>query len=125
MGRFGDELLERVERAVDRTFQMVLSLPNNVLAWEIGRQIVRSAGSSGANLEEAKGCLSRKDFAHRFSVSLRETRETLYWLRRIEKNRLIPARRLGQLQAEWNELVSIMTSVLKKLRSSSRTGEAR
>lgn len=31
MGRFGDELLDRVENAVDRTFQMVLALPNNVL----------------------------------------------------------------------------------------------
>lgn len=68
--------------------------------------------------------MSRKDFAHRFSVSLRETRETLYWLRRIERNRLIGVGRLEGLQAEWNELVSIMTTSLKKLRAPAKTSRA-
>ena len=53
MGQFGDDLIERVERAGDRTIQMVLALPNDPAGWEIGRQVVRSAGSVGANIEEA------------------------------------------------------------------------
>jgi four helix bundle protein len=116
MGRFGDELVERVEKAVDRTIQMVLALPNNVAAWEIGRQVIRSAGSAGANLEEGKGSISRKDFVHKFSLSLRESRETLYWIRRIDRNKLLPTKRLIDLRREWDEIVAIMTTILKKLR---------
>ena len=116
MSRFGDQLVERVENALDRTIRMVPGIPKNVVGWEIGKQIVRSAGSVGANLEEGKGATSRRDFAHRMSISLRESRETLYWIRRIERNKLLPAKRLTDLTKEWNELVAIMTSVLKKLR---------
>ena len=118
MGRFGDELIGRVEEAVDRTIQLVLTLPHNVAGWEIGKQLIRSAGSVGANLEEGKGAMSRKDFAHRLGISLREARETLYWLRRIGRNQLVSPDRLGALQTEWNELVSIMTTIVKKLRVS-------
>jgi four helix bundle protein len=116
MGQFGNDLMERVERAADRTIQMSLALPNNAAGWEIGRQIVRSAGSVGANIEEAQAVLSRKDFTYRMSVALREARETLYWMRRIERNQLLPASRLADLRSEWNELVSVLTASQKKLR---------
>ena len=62
MSKFGDELLERVELAVDRTIQMVLALPNNMAGWEVGKQIIRSSGSVGANLEESRGTISKKRF---------------------------------------------------------------
>lgn len=119
MGQFGEELLERVENAVDRTIQMALGLPSNVAGWTIGRQVIRSAGSVGANLEEAQAVLTRKDFVHKMSLALREARETFYWMRRIERNELLPAQRLGELQSEWNELVGVLTSIQKKLRRES------
>ena len=98
MSKFGDELLERVESAVDRTIQMALALPNNVAGWEIGRQIIRSSGSVKANLEESKGTISRKDFTHKLNITLRESRETLYWIRRVENNGLMPVKRLADLK---------------------------
>jgi four helix bundle protein len=116
MSRFGEQLVERVERAVDRTIRMALALPRNVAGSEIGRQVVRSSGSVGANLEEAQACTSRKDFTHKLSLSLREARETLYWMRRIENARLLKANRLAELTAEWDELVAILTSIQAKLR---------
>ena len=61
MSKFGDELLERVELVVDRTIQMALLLPNNVAGWEIGKQIIRSSCSVGANLAESQVAVSRKD----------------------------------------------------------------
>lgn len=111
------DLLTRVEQAVDRTIQMALALPRNVAGQEIGRQVIRSSGSVGANLEESKAAVSREDYTYRVSVSLRESRETLYWIRRIERNKLLPAGRLAKLAEEWNELVAIMTTSQKKLRS--------
>ncbi len=116
MGGNERDLLGRVERAVDRTIQMVLALPRNVAGQEIGRQLVRSAGSVGANLEEAQACLTRKDYLYKVSLSLREARETLYWIRRIERNRLLPEERLTSLADEWDEIVAILTATQKKLR---------
>ena len=116
MGQFGDDLIDRVERAADRMIQMVLALPSNPVGWEIGRQVVRSAGSVGANLEEAQAVLTRKDFTYKISVALREARETLYWMRRIERNELLPAGRLADLRSEWDEIVSVLTASQKKLR---------
>jgi four helix bundle protein len=56
----------------------------------IGGQLVRSGTSSGANYEEACGAESRLDFIHKLQVVLKELRESLYWLRLIEKASLIP-----------------------------------
>ena len=116
MSKFGDELLERIESAVDRTIQMVLALPNNVAGWEIGKQLIRSSSSVGANLEESQVAVSRKDFTNKLSISLKEGRETLYWIRRIERNELLPAGRLIDLKNEWDEIVAMITSIQKKLR---------
>lgn len=117
MGRFALDLPERTEKAADRTIQMALALPNNVAGWVIGRQIIRSSCSVGANLEESLAVLTRKDDTHKTSIALREARETLYWIRRIENNMLLPNKRLARLKAEWNELVAILTAAQKKLRT--------
>ena len=116
MGYVGEDLQERIEAAIDRTIQMAMALPRNVAGQEIGRQIIRSAGSVGANLEEARATLTRADYTHKVSLSLREARETLYWTRRIVSNDLLAAKRLTPLQAEWDELVAILTTTQKKLR---------
>ncbi|MHC4675093.1 MAG: four helix bundle protein, partial [Planctomycetota bacterium] len=105
----------RVEAVVDRTIQMVLALPNNAAGWEISRQIIRSSGSVGANLEESQAASSRKDFANRLGISFREGRETQYWIRRIENNKLFPAKRLKDLKKEWSEIVAMITTIKKKL----------
>ena len=111
-----DELLQRIEAAVDRTIQMSLALPRNVAGQEIGRQVIRSAGGAGANLEEGKAVLSRKDYTYKVSLALREARETLFWIRRVERNCLMPVSRLKDLAKEWDEIVAILTSMVKKLR---------
>ena len=104
-----EEMLARVEKIIDRTIQMAIALPRNVAGQEIGRQVIRSSGSVGANLEEGRGALSRNDYTFKVSLALRESRETLYWIRRIESNKLHPAARLAPLRTEWNEIVAILT----------------
>ena len=116
MGYATADLLARVEEAVDRTIQMAMALPSNGAGAVIGRQIVRSSGSVGANIEEAQPVITRKDYTNRISLSLREARETLYWMRRIENNKLLSATRLGSLKTEWNALVGILTATQKNLR---------
>lgn len=53
-------------------------------------QFVRSATSVGANLEEARSAQTRRDSAAKFSIALKEARETAYWLRLMVATRLVP-----------------------------------
>lgn len=117
---FLDFLFERLEPLIDRTIQMALSLPRNVAGQEIGRQVIRSSGGSGSNLEEAKAVLTRTDYTYKLSLALREARETLFWVRRIIANQLLPARRLEPLQNDWNEIIGMLTKAQKKLRTRSK-----
>ncbi len=91
-------------------------MPNNGVAWELQRQFVRSSGSVGANLAEAKGILTKPEFNHKVSISLREAHETLFWLRRISNAELLSPSSLAALIDEANEIVSILTAILKRAR---------
>jgi four helix bundle protein len=76
------------------------------------------AGTSvGANAEEAKAAYSRRDFASKNSIVLREARESRYWLRLIAAQNLAPADLLGPLLDESNELIAIYTATVKRARS--------
>ena len=82
----------------------------------IARQIARSGTSIGANVEEAQGSHSKADFVHRMNVARREARETHYWLRLIAADGLVPAERLADLAQEAEEVVRILTAIVKTAR---------
>ena len=56
-------------------------LPKNLTNIEIGKQLIRSAGSVGANYIEANEALSKKDFLMRIKICRKEAKESHYWLR--------------------------------------------
>lgn len=81
-----------------------------------GRQVLRSGTSIGANLEEASAAQSKADFISKCNIALKEARETYYWLRLLMTTGVIPVHRLRQLADESNELVAILTTIVKKSR---------
>ena len=83
----------------------------------IARQLLRSGTSIGANLEEAKSASSRRDLLFRFQASLREARETKYWLRLIVATNLAPPGLVNEPLREVDELVAILTKSVQRLRS--------
>jgi len=84
----------------------------------LGRQVLRSGASVGANLEEAAAGQSKADFISKCNLALKEARETHYWLRLLIETAVVPANKLTELADESNELVTILTSIMKKSRSS-------
>lgn len=56
----------------------------------ISKQLLRSATSIGANIEEANAAQTKKDFIAKMSIASKEARETKYWLRLLDKSKLIP-----------------------------------
>ena len=85
----------------------------------LGRQVLRSGTSIGANLEEAAAGQSKADFISKCNIALKEARETYYWLRLLIKTEVVPANKLSELVNESNELVAILTTIVKKSRSAS------
>jgi four helix bundle protein len=83
---------------------------------QIAWQLAAAATSVGSNLEEAKAAYSRRDFAAKNAISLKEIREALYWLRVIERCSLAPEGAVGPLLAEAHELTAMLTAGMKRLR---------
>ena len=81
---------------------------------QLGAQLVRAGTSIGANLEEAKAAHTRREFACKLGIVLREAREALYWLRLVEANELAEAAETRALVLEADELVAIFTAAVRK-----------
>ncbi|WP_299466811.1 four helix bundle protein, partial [uncultured Microscilla sp.] len=58
--------------------------------YTLSQQIVRSGTSIGANVEEAIGAQSGKDFVHKLSIAYKEARETHYWIRLLGDSHYLP-----------------------------------
>ena len=81
--------------------------------YEVSSQLLRSGTSIGANVEEALAGQSRKDFFAKMSIASKEARETNYWLRLIKDTGLFDKQQLQKLLLESEELVKILTSIVK------------
>ena len=79
----------------------------------LGKQLIRSGTSIGANIEEAQGGQSRADFLSKISIACKEARETLYWLKLLEAAEVVSDDRLKEIKTEANELVGILTAIIK------------
>jgi four helix bundle protein len=81
------------------------------------RQLLRSGTSIGANVEEALGGQSRKDFVAKLAIAAKEARETTYWLRLITKTQSRESHDLARLLTECGELVKMLNSIILTTRS--------
>ena len=81
-------------------------------------QLLRSGTGVGANLTEARGGQSRADFISKCRIALKEARESYYWLRILRECRLIEERRIDPLVNEADQIVAILTSIVKRATSS-------
>lgn len=77
------DLEERCFAFAKRANEYVRKLPRDIPNIENGKQLVRSAGSVGANYIEANEALSKKDFVMRVKISKKEAKENRFWQRRV------------------------------------------
>ena len=105
---------------VERTFKfsvqivgIVNLLPRTPPGIAIANQIIRSGTSIGANMEEAQDAFSRNDFLHAVNISLKEARETFYWLKIIDETNLTSKEQLLIAMQENTELIKILTTIVK------------
>jgi four helix bundle protein len=85
--------------------------------FEISSQLLRSGTSIGANVEEAIGAQSRRDFTAKLSISYKEARESHYWLRLIKDAGFLNADTSLILITRCEEILKIIGSIQKTIRS--------
>ena len=79
----------------------------------MSRQLMRAATSIGANLEEADAGQSRADFISKCTISLKEAREALYWLRLLRATNKLDAS-AEALVHESDRIVAVITTIVRK-----------
>lgn len=82
----------------------------------ISKQLLRSGTSIGANVEEATAAQTKKDFATKMSIASKEARETRYWLRLLNKSKLVEYDYKNYLN-KIDELIRIITAIVKTAQS--------
>ena len=103
-----------------RTFRLVDALPRTHSADIIGRQLLRSATSVGANYRAACRAKSTADFIAKMGIVDEEADETTFWLEVIIDAKLMDEALVGELLNECNEIVSIVVTSIKTARGGVR-----
>ncbi|MEX2380448.1 MAG: four helix bundle protein [Vicingaceae bacterium] len=82
----------------------------------ISKQLIKAATSIGANVEEAIGAHSEKDFYYKITIAHREARETNYWIRLLGELELISDTMTKELLKDIDELIKLSGSIQKTMR---------
>jgi len=107
------DIEERTFRFGVEIAKFVGDLPKTPAGFGVGRQVVRSGTSVGANIQEAQSAVSRLDFINKFGIALKEARETKYWLRIAEEAHLAKDSRVKVLLGENEEIIKILVTIIK------------
>ncbi len=113
------EFKNRTKKIALRIIKLVESLPKTTSGSVIGKQLLRSATSVGANYRAACRGKSTADVIHKLSIVEEEADESLYWLELLIESELVPERKLSELQKEMNEITAMIVSSIKTLRAKS------
>ncbi|MFA5554376.1 MAG: four helix bundle protein [Phycisphaerae bacterium] len=109
----GRDIIERTFELAVRIVKLAGSLTQRSRVGEkLASQIIRSGTSIGANVEEAQAAESRADFIHKYRISLKEARETIYWLKLIAAANLLPEKSIASLRTEADEISRIIAKII-------------
>lgn len=108
------------ERTTDfalRIIRMYTQLPKTEEARVLGRQILRSRTSVGANYREARRARSIAEFISKIGDCLKEADETSYWLELLVRGEIVPKQKLASLRDEANQIIAIFTTISKNAKN--------
>jgi four helix bundle protein len=92
-------------------------LPKTTEAQVIGKQVLRSGTSVGAQYREAQRAKSDADFINKVEGSLQELDETAYWLELLQESGMFSTEKLTPLLKETDELTAIFVTIVKKVKN--------
>lgn len=108
-----NDLVERTTEFTLRVVRMFVTLPKTDEARVLGKQVLRSGTSVGANEREAQRARSKAEFIAKIGDCLKELDESSYWLEVLVRSENVPAPKLAALRDEANQLLAIFTTISK------------
>lgn len=113
-----NDLPDRTFEFTARIVELCRTLERNPgVSRTMAQQMLRSGTSIGANVQEGQASQSEADFLSKYSIACKEARETQYWLRLLETTNVLGKNQVRPLLKECSELVAILTTIVKKLKS--------
>jgi len=108
---------------VDKSFQFAIRIVklSQYLVLEkkefvLAKQVLKSGSSIGANIEEAEGGFSKKDFIAKMSIAYKEARETKYWLRLLKETGYLDEDKYHSLIQDCEEILKLLFHIIKTSR---------
>ena|SRR5690606_40697859 len=114
-----EELAARTRRFAVRIVRMCGRLPQRMETQVIGRQVLKSGTSVGAQFREAKRARSDAEFVSKLESALQELDETSYWFELLVECQIVAADKLADLQREADELTAILVTIVRKVKGAS------
>ena len=111
------EFKKRTKQLALRIIKLVNSLPKTTASQVIGKQILRSATSVGANYRAACRAKSTADLLHKLAIVEEEADETLFWLELLVEGEIMPESKLKSLMIETNEIVAMIVASIKTIKN--------
>ncbi len=113
-----DDLRVRTRAYALRVVRMFVALPKTSEAQVLGKQVLRSGTSVGANYREAQRARSKAEFVSKIGDCLKELDESAYWLDLLIGAEIVSSRRLASLIDETEQLTAIFVTIAKKAKGS-------
>ena len=110
------EIRKRTFDSSVKLIELLRSLEKNYIGDVLGKQILRSGTSIGANVAEAYGSSSRRDFSNFFTIAYKSARETKYWLELFQETNKGDKAQTEALLKDLEHILKILAASLRTLR---------
>ena len=112
-----EEMRRRTKDFANRVVKLCSALPNSWVAQTLGKQLLRSGTSVGANYRAVCRAKSTADFINKLRIVEEECDESLFWMELLTDNAIIKSVRLTGLMKEANEILAIVVASAKTART--------
>ncbi|HEX4611337.1 MAG TPA: four helix bundle protein [Urbifossiella sp.] len=120
------QLLPRTKEFARRVLKLVDALPTNRRSADVlGKQLLRSATSVGANYRAACRARSTAEFCAKMGIVEEEADESVYWLELLGEGEIVPADRLADLSREANEILAMVVASIRTARKNMAGADGR
>jgi four helix bundle protein len=116
----GENISKRFLDITIEILKLIKKLPTDYSGLHIGKQLLRSSTSSAANYEEARAAQSNADFIHKLKLSLKEIRESNYWLKIIDRSDILKNSSTSNIITEFTELSNIIAKSIITVQNKSK-----
>ena len=106
-------LLNKSFKFAIRVIRLYKYLCDDKKEYVLSKQLLRSGTSIGANINEAQEAQSKNDFISKLSISLKEARESKYWIELLKETNYLSEKEASNILEDLIEIIKLLTSIIK------------